>query len=199
MPKEYSLFGISTGGSAEIKMAAKCPKAIITATTIDEKGLALTRKEINKTEYKDRILCKIEDCGKPWQAKDDYFDFCYARLVLHYLTKDELSVALKEMRRTLKVGAKAFIVVRSVDEPELKVSQTFFDKTTGFIIYTAFTGEIMHRQFFTEGSLRKTLETAGFKTEYIRTIHEQCYGDYEREVKNPNLNILIETCVKKIN
>ena len=31
--------GISTGGSAEINIARKCPNAKIIATTIDEKGL----------------------------------------------------------------------------------------------------------------------------------------------------------------
>ena len=31
--------GISTGGSAEINIAKKCPDAKIIATTIDEKGL----------------------------------------------------------------------------------------------------------------------------------------------------------------
>jgi|GEM_PF-4285147 len=43
--------GISTGGSAEIRMAEKCPDATVTATTIDERGLALTKDAIEQTQF----------------------------------------------------------------------------------------------------------------------------------------------------
>ena len=43
--------GISTGGSAEINMARKCPKAKIIATTIDEKGLEFTNDALKNMAW----------------------------------------------------------------------------------------------------------------------------------------------------
>ena len=189
--------GISTVGSFEIEMASKCPKAKIIATTIDEKGLALTKEIIGKTEFRDRIVCKIEDCGKEWLYSDNTFDFIYARLVLHYLDKDKFQTALKEMFRTLKVGHRAFIVVRSVDEYELKNQELSYDEKTGFTHYIDFTNSPKARQFFSEESLHTNLENNGFKVEYVREIHEHLFEDYERTVKNPNCNTLLEAVVTK--
>ena len=44
--------GISTGGSAEISMAKKCPNAHIIATTVDEKGLTFSKEKIEEIETK---------------------------------------------------------------------------------------------------------------------------------------------------
>ena len=44
--KKILSIGISTGGSAEISMAKKCPNAKIIATTIDEKGFNFSKEKI---------------------------------------------------------------------------------------------------------------------------------------------------------
>ncbi|MDR0462260.1 MAG: class I SAM-dependent methyltransferase [Christensenellaceae bacterium] len=195
--KDILSIGISTGGSAELQMAKKCPLAKIIATTIDVKGLELTKAIIAKSPNKNQIICKSENCGKVWEYGDNTFDFIYARLVFHYLTKDELKIALNEIHRTLKDTGKAFIVVRSIDEPELKRPDIKYDDVTGFITYADFLDKVQSRQFFSEKSLRDVLENAKLKPQYIKTTQEQLFQDYERKLKNPNMNTLIETVVKK--
>ena len=79
--------GISTGGSAEINLARQCPMARVIATTVDEKGLKFSNEKIAQFPEKVRIETKIEDVSKPMPYQDSTFDFVYARLVLHYLSK----------------------------------------------------------------------------------------------------------------
>jgi len=197
--KKILSIGISTGGSAEIRMAQLCPGATVIATTVDEKGLAFSRETIAKTKYNHRIATKIEDCAQPWKYAENTFDYIYARLVFHYLTRQQLSIALKEMHRTLKKESRAFIVVRSIDEPELgdSISGTQHCEETGFTTYTDFAGKVVSRQFFSENSLRNILETTGFKIERIETVYEKCFQDYQRTIQNPNPNTLIEVVVSK--
>lgn len=46
------------------------------------------------------------------------FDFVYARLVLHYLTQQQLSKSLMDLQWVLRKGGRIFVVVRSADCPE---------------------------------------------------------------------------------
>ena len=201
--------GISTGGSAEIQMARLCPNATIIATTIDERGLAETKAEIEKLGLSNRIICKLANCAESWaplfsgavSAGDSVAgrrqgaDFIYARLVLHYLTKRELDAALCEMRRALKPNGRAFIVVRSIDEPELVGQNKTPAAETGFIHYIDFTGKPVARQFFSPETLRAVLTKNGFSVERIDTANEHCFSDFARTIRNPRANILLEAVV----
>ena len=82
----YSV-GISTGGLAEIRMARKNPKCQIIATTLDKEGAEFARKKVQEALLSQQINVRIEDVAKPIPYPNEYFDFIYARLVLHYLPK----------------------------------------------------------------------------------------------------------------
>ena len=66
--KNILSIGISTGGSAEIKMAKKCPNAKIIATTIDEKELKFSKEKISEFKEKEQIEVKLEDISKSMES-----------------------------------------------------------------------------------------------------------------------------------
>lgn len=57
--KKILSIGISTGGSAELNIARKCPQAQIVATTIDEKGLQFSNAQLKNFKEAERIVTKI--------------------------------------------------------------------------------------------------------------------------------------------
>lgn len=82
--KIYSV-GISTGGSAEIKMVQSEKERSIIATTLDLAGAEYAKQHIQELGLSDRIEVKIEDVSHPLPYPNCHFDYIYARLVLHYL------------------------------------------------------------------------------------------------------------------
>jgi ubiquinone/menaquinone biosynthesis C-methylase UbiE len=112
--KIYSV-GISTGGVAEMRMALSSPERHIIATTLDAKGAAFVRDRVAKSGLSKQIEIKIENVAKKLPYADGYFDYIYARLVLHYLSKIDLQYALRELYRILASDGKLFVVVRSLD------------------------------------------------------------------------------------
>lgn len=127
--------GISTAGSAEIKMAKKSPNSHIIATTIDSEGLEHTKNILKQYKLEKRIEIKFEDISKKLPYNNECFDFIYARLVLHYLDNERLKYALKEIKRILKKDGKFYIVVRSREEWEAKLEGATYDKKTGLTRY----------------------------------------------------------------
>ena len=129
--------GISTGGSAEINMARMCPKAHVIATTIDERGLKFSIEKMSAFPEFERVEAKIEDVSKPMPYADNTFDYVYARLVLHYLNKQQLSSTLNEIRRVLKPGGVFFIVARNNKEWELRKPEFVisYDEETNITTY----------------------------------------------------------------
>lgn len=184
--KNILSIGISTGGSAEIKMAKKCPNAKIIATTIDEKGLEFSLEKIE--EYKEQIEVKLEDISKPMKYKDNTFDFIYARLVLHYLNKEELNNALKEIYRVLKPNGIFFIVARNKKEWEISKKEyviEYDDKTNITTYYTQWKKEkIEKRQFLSEEEIIEVLFKHKFKIKRKKSYKERLYTDYKRTRKN---------------
>ena len=153
--------GISTGGSAEINMAKACPNAKIIATTIDKKGLDFTNEALKKYEMAGRIITKIEDVSDKMPYADNTFDFVYARLVLHYLTKQQLNAALKEIHRVLKPSGLFFVVARNNKEWELKKPEfiiSYDEKTNITTYYEQWEKKIIRkRQFLSEEQLQDAL------------------------------------------
>ena len=124
--------GISTGGSAEINMAKLCPNAKIVATTIDERGLKFSIEKMSAYPEFERVEAKIEDVSKPMPYAANTFDYVYARLVLHYLNKQQLNDALNEIHRVLKPNGILFVVARNNKEWELTKPEfiiSYDDKT----------------------------------------------------------------------
>lgn len=180
--------GISTGGSAEINMAKICPSAKITATTIDENGLNFSIKQMSKFKEFSRIDAKIEDVSKPMPYDNNTFDFVYARLVLHYLDKQQLNNTLNEIYRVLKPNGILFIVTRNNKEWELKKPEFVisYDEETNMTTYYSQWEKknIDKRQFLSDEQLKNTLINHKFTIKSISSYRERLYTDYERTRKN---------------
>lgn len=193
--------GISTGGSAEINMARACPNAKIIATTIDEEGLRFTDKILADFPERERIITKIEDVSQPMPYSDSTFDFVYARLVLHYLTKQQLEAALTEIHRVLKPGGTFFVVARNKNEWELTKPEfiiSYDEKTNITTYYEQWEWKIIRkRQFLSEEQLKTALTLHGFEIKTCESYKEYLYTDYERTIKSHKPNSLTEIVATK--
>ena len=195
--------GISTGGSAEINMAKKCPNAKIIATTVDKKGLEFSIEKMSNFKEFDRIEAKIEDVSKPMKYADNTFDFVYARLVLHYLNKEELNNALTEIYRVLKPNGVLFIVARNNKEWEITKKEFIigYNETTNMTTYYEQwkKDKIQTRQFLSEEQIKFILCEHGFNIKSLKSYREKLYTDYERtrENKSKKANYLTEVVVYK--
>lgn len=195
--------GISTAGVAEIEMAKRNKNRHIIATTIDEEGIQHTKEKIEKEDLSSQIETKIEDVSKKMPYPDNYFDFVYARLVLHYLDNQNLRKALSEIHRVIKENGTCYIVVRSVNEWEAKLEGTTFDEETGLTKYpyveTMGTDHVVYayKRLHSQESIQQFLEEAGLTVEYVKEYEEYLYWDYERTQINSKPNTIIEVCAKK--
>ena len=186
--KNILSIGISTGGSAEIKMAKTCPNAKIVATTIDQKGLNFSIEKMSNYKEFDQIEAKIEDVSKPMPYDDNTFDYVYARLVLHYLNKQQLNDALNEIYRILKKDGILFVVARNNKEWELQKPEFLisYNEETNMTTYYAQWQKknIDKKQFLSEEQLNEVLTAHNFKIKSIKSYRERLYTDYERTRKN---------------
>jgi ubiquinone/menaquinone biosynthesis C-methylase UbiE len=197
----YSV-GISTGGVAEIRMAQANHKRHIVATTVDKKGLAFAQNYIAERNLGGQIEAKIEDIAAPLPYPDNHFDYVYARLVLHYLSKNKLVAALAELHRVLKPGGKLYVVVRSPDCPDATRPESQFDPATNLTTCTVTddkTGKTYtySRYFHTEQSIREYITEAGFDVSYIKTYDEHLYVDFMRTELAPATDNVIELLATK--
>ncbi|HJP96840.1 MAG TPA: class I SAM-dependent methyltransferase [Candidatus Saccharimonadales bacterium] len=199
--KIYSV-GISTGGIAEIRMAQADPARHIIATTIDQEGLAFAQKYIHEKGLDAQIEAKLEDVAQPLPYQDDYFDFVYARLVLHYVPKAALDKALAELHRVLKPAGRLFVVVRSVECPDVKDPSATYDPETG-LTTRVMTNEETGRQkatvryFHTEQSITDHMAKAGFTIQHITSYDERLYSDFMRTKQSPHDDNVIEVVATK--
>jgi len=193
--------GISTAGLAEVQMAKNLSTRQIIATTIDLDGIAFTNKYIADSNYQKQIQTKIEDVSLPLPYPDNYFDFVYARQVLHRLPKHDFANALTELYRILKPGKKIYIVVRSIKCPDASREGVIYDEETDFT-----RGQIVNvdgsiykyaRFFHTPDTISKYLTEAKFKIESIREYPELLYRDYQRTIPADDKDELIEVIAVK--
>ena len=187
----YSV-GISTGGVAEMRMAALSPTRHIIATTLDHEGAKYAQRQCSSAQ----IEIKVEDVAAPLPYPNEYFDFVYARLVLHYLPRNSLVRALAELYRVLKTSGKLFVVVRSADCLEAKDKSSIFDPHTGMTTYIS-NGNSYSRYFHTEESIQSFLISSGFRIERINTYEEQLCVDFHRTQLSPQTDVLIEVLASK--
>lgn len=195
--------GISTAGVAEIQMAMENENRYIIATTVDNTGLEHTKSIVKQKGLENRIELKLEDVSKKMIYPNNYFDFVYARLVLHYLDNKRLKDALSEIYRVMKDNARFFVVVRSLNEWEAKLEGASFDEKTGLTKYpyieTIGTDnvEYSYTRLHSKESISEFLNEAGFKIKYIKEYEEYLYWDYERTKINEKPNSIIEVCARK--
>lgn len=195
--------GISTAGTAEIKMANKNPKCHIIATTIDKQGIEHTKKIISANSLDKRIELKLEDISKKLEYENETFDYVYARLVLHYLDNDQLQNALSEIYRILKKNGKLYVVVRSINAWEAKLEGSSYDEKTGLTkhpdlrTYGTNNVKYCYRRLHSEESIAKFLEDSGFNIKYTKVYEEHLSIDYDRKNINDNASELIEVLAIK--
>ena len=199
--KNILSIGISTGGSAEINFAKVCPNAKIIATTIDEKGIEFTKQALEKYGMADRIEIKLEDVSKKMPYMDNSFDFIYARLILHYLTRQQLDSALHEIYRVLKPDGKFFVVARNNKEWELTKPEfiiSYDEETNITTYYEQWEKKIIRkRQFLSEEQLVSALKEKNFQICSCESYGEYLYTDYERTIKSKKPNSLTEIVATK--
>lgn len=192
--KVYSV-GISTGGVAEMRMAQDAPRHIV-ATTIDKNGLEYAYERIYEQGFGDRIELKYEDISKPLPYDDNYFDYVYARLVLHYLPKDELSYALSGLYRVIRPGGRVFAVVRSDACEHAHMPDSVYDPSTRLTEYTETnqdgTAKRLKRQFMSQDSLLAYVMQAGFEVEYVTSFEDRLFKDFMRTVPDTRTDNLVE-------
>lgn len=201
--KNILSIGISTAGRAEIEMARKNPDSNIIATTIDENGLEYTKKIVEEEGFDQIITLKKEDISEKMPYPNNYFDYIYARLVLHYLNDKQLENALAEIYRVLKTNGKFFVVVRSLDEWEAKLEGTTFNPETGFTSYPNVRAiknnevKYISRRLHSKESISKFLRNANFKINYVKEYEEYLYRDFNRTIENLKPNKIIEVLANK--
>lgn len=193
--KIYSV-GISTGGAAEIRMAMGHPSRFIIATTIDHAGADFAQHEIAKRELSKQIEVKIENVTEPLPYPDGFFDYVYARLVLHYLPKKDLQCALQELYRILRSGGKLFIVVRSIDCVEAQHKNSVFDPETHLTTYYS-NGNTYSRYFHSEASIKHHIQLQGFSVQHLCSYQEQLCIDFQRSIPANHIDTLIEVLATK--
>lgn len=176
--------GISTGGVAEIRMAELNPLRRIIATTLDEKGIDFAKKQIDDLGLSHQIDVKLEDVSKPLPYVEKSFDYIYARLVLHYLSKTELDAALYGLHKVLKPTGRFFAVVRSTDCPDAQREDASYDPDTGLTRCTVDEEGRAYsykRYFHTQATITEHIEKAGFEVVSVIQYDEQLYKDFMRQ------------------
>jgi cyclopropane fatty-acyl-phospholipid synthase-like methyltransferase len=202
-PNDLSVYsvGVSTAGNAEIRMAKANKDRKIIATTIDQKGAAFAEERIKEQGFDGQITVKLEDCAQPLTYADGTFDYIYARLVLHYLNKQQLTTALAELRRVLKPGGSLFIVVRSTKNIDYTSEDSTHDPESGFTTYTTHpvsgNSEVRRRMFHTPGSISEYVRNAGFSISEITDYQERLFDDFHRKVQAEHEDNVIELMAAK--
>jgi len=183
--KIYSV-GVSTAGAAEVRMVEANSRRHIVATTIDDAGIATTRRFIQERGFDTQIELRKEDVSKPLPYPEDEFDYVYARLVLHYLTRQQLAAALAELHRILKTGGILFVVVRSTNNLDATKNAIAYDETTGMTTHITRpnkdVSEKRERFFHSEESIAKFVQDAGFHIRQVSQYDEKLFHDYNRTV-----------------
>lgn len=204
-PNDLTIFspGISTAGFAEIRMVQDNPDRRVVATTIDEKGLIFAREIIEAIGLTNQIETKLEDLRESGEYPDNFFDFIYARLVLHYLSAQDLDIVLAEFKRTVKPNGKLFIVVRSEKNITESSDEATYDEATKLtsIPHYHSNGELRYlevRYFHSPETIREHLEKAGFTIVSIEEYQEHLYKDFQRSELSDRVDHVIEVQATKI-
>lgn len=194
--------GISTGGFAEIRMAQANPQRKIIATTIDQNGLEFANEIIKQTDFESQIETKFEDLRSEWLYPENYFDFIYARLVLHYLSAQDLDRVIANFTKSLKLNGRVFSVVRSVENIDRNDPEVSYDPETKFTTeaYRNRDGEITGRgirYFHTLETISDHFKKAGLEIECSIGYKEQLYKDFMRKEVAQKMDHVIETTAIK--
>lgn len=194
--------GISTAGFAEIRMARQNLNRKIIATTIDKEGLNFAREIINQVGLDSQIETREEDLRSDWNYPPNHFDFIYARLVLHYLSSQELDKVLAGFNKSLKEDGRTFIVVRSVKNVNYDDADNLYDPETKLttVVYKNAEGKIVgssKRYFHTPETISAHLAKAGMQINKSAEYQERLYKDFMRREISPRDDHVIEVIASR--
>ncbi len=193
--KIYSV-GISTAGCAEIRMALDHPQRHIITTTIDPIGAEYVSLQVTAKGLSKQIEVKIENVIDPLPYPNGSFDYVYARLVLHYLSKQDLQIALGQLYRILRAQGKLFVVVRSVESQEAKSTHSTFNPIT-HLTTCCWNGSSYSRYFHSEESIKSAITSYAFSINHIRAYQEQLFTDFQRSTLSNQIDSVIEVLATK--
>ena len=100
-------------------------------------------------------------CPRIFSASWQYnsYDVLYSRLCLHYLSNEELKIALNDFYRILKPTGTFFIVVKSANDRMAKSSNSVIDEKTGLTVVSDYNlYQAPSRRFHTIESLSEAVE-----------------------------------------
>lgn len=191
--------GISTAGEAEIRMTQGLPLRRVIATTLDAPGAEQTQNSIAAAGLSDRIEVRIEDIAGELPYADGSFDFIYARLVLHYLSKQQLEQALANIGRILRGGGRLFVVVRSTDCLEAKDARSQYDPSTCLTTYHCIDrpNNTVTRYFHSDTSITDALERHGFLVDTLEHVQEALAFGFGRDKLSTYKDDLIQLVAHK--
>lgn len=193
---------ISTWGFWEAILADIHKDRKIVATTIDVEWSCFSADLFKQLSLDEQIKVELQDISEPNTYEDNFFDLIYARLVLHYLDKEQLWIALSEIYRNLKPKWSLYIVIywKSIvsdsnrtyiyDEESCLTTVMCLDKS--WDILSSF-----KRYFHTVESISNALEFAGFKIQSIDEYQERLCRDYARRQPSETEDDLIEVIAVK--
>jgi ubiquinone/menaquinone biosynthesis C-methylase UbiE len=194
----YSV-GVSVG-AAEMRMAKMRATRTIIATTISQDRANLAHQNIAHQNLGEQVVVKTEDVSQPLPYEDNYFDYIYARLVLHYLDRQQLGGALGSLYRVLQPTGQLYVVVRSQDCWDYDDPSAYHDPISGLTSYTPKTvieSSMIHRFFHSQTSIAAAVEQAGFDISSISQYDEQLFADNARQVPAETVDNLIEVMAYK--
>ena len=193
--------GISTAGFAEVRMARGNPRRHIIATTIDREGLDFAENIIRDVGLQNQIEAKLEDVRNS-EYPVNTFDFIHARLVLHYLSAQDLDKVLSKFASFLKPNGRFFAVVRSEKNINSDDPNVSFNPDTRLTTYPNYdpSGSVESnstRYFHTPETITAHMETAGLKVSGLQEYEEQLYKDFMRREISPTKDHVIELVASK--
>lgn len=144
---------------------------------------------LNNQKKRRFLLALKAEVSSP--STDEYFDFIYARLVLHYLPKKDLIKSLEDLYRVLVNHGKIFIVVRSIDCIDATDRNASYDPETCMTTYSS-QGTSLSRYFHSEKSIQEHLTIAGFRIQKVHSYEEILCSDFKRMHTSKYPDALIE-------
>ena len=188
--------GISTAGFIEGYYASKGKRVV--ATTLDNNGIEYMKTILNDVKGCNNIEYRCEDAGKISKDTDNSFDVLYSRMCLHYLTDEELLVALSDCYRILKPNGIFFIALKSANDRMAISSNSKIDNKTGLTTvsdYKLYGNQ--KRRFHTIESISNAVKNAGFLIESVTELQERLCKDWERKILSDSDATVIQLVARK--
>lgn len=119
-------------------------------------------------------------------------------MCLHYLTDEELEVALDDCFRILKPNGIFFIALKSANDRMATASNSKIDNKTGLTVvsdYKLYGNQ--NRRFHTIESISDAVKKAGFIIENVTELQERLCKDWERKILSDSDATIIQLVVRK--